>query len=43
MKAKFLVATVALMTAGAAGAVGFQPWGDIFDAADSDKSGGLTK
>ncbi len=43
MKAKVLVAAVVLMAADIAVAQGFQPWGDVFDAADTDNSGGLSK
>lgn len=43
MRAKALVAAVALTAADIVVGQGFQPWGDIFDVADTDKCGGLNK
>ena len=38
----FIVAVVALFAGGAL-AEGFKPWGDVLSAADTDKSGGISK
>lgn len=43
MKLKILAAAVALIAAGNVAAQGFSTWGDVFDAADTDHSGVLTK
>ena len=38
-----IIASVAVIGAGNAFAEGFKPWGDVFNASDKDKSGGLSK
>ncbi len=43
MNRKVIITAVVLLGAGSAAAGGFKPWGDVFSAADTDKSGGLSK
>lgn len=42
MNRQLLLGAILLTSIGTATAEGFRPWGDIFNEADTDKSGGLT-